>query len=115
MSHTQGALIVTEDESLRGDAPTAVIALVCRAKDQKRPLKVVRTLIGEGETQVGTTELDLTTERCGQIVDLIPPHTLGAGRYRFVITVSSDGNELTRKERTLVVPEKAPMPAKSTS
>jgi hypothetical protein len=82
-----------------------VIALVCRAKDQKRPLQVVRTLFGEGETPVGTTELDLSKERCAQVVDLIPPKLLGAGRYRFVVTVSSDGKELTRGERALVVPE----------
>jgi hypothetical protein len=108
VSHTQGAVVVGEDGGLRADAPTAVISLVCRAKDQKRPLKVVRTLTGETETPVGTTELDLTTSRCAQVVDLIPPKTLGAGRYRFVIAVSSDGHELTRGERTLVVPEKLP-------
>jgi VWFA-related protein len=114
-SRTQGAVVVAEDEILRGDSPTAVIALVCRAKDQKRPLKVVRTLFGENETPVGTTELDLTTERCGQVVDLIPPRTLGAGKYRFVITVSSDGTELARGERMLFVPETNPTPAKSAS
>ena len=114
-SRTQGAVIVAEDESLRRDTPVAVISLVCRAKDQKRPLRVVRTLYGEKETPVGTTQLDVSSERCGQIVDLIPPHSLGTGRYRFVITVSSDGNELARGERTLVVPERTPPPAKSAS
>ena len=108
VSHTQGAVVVGDDGGLRGDAPTAVISLVCRAKDQKRPLRVVRTLTGESETPVGSTELDLTTARCAQVVDLIPPKTLGAGRYRFVIIVSSDGRELTRGERTFVVPEQTP-------
>ena len=110
-SRTQGAVVVAEDELLRGDSPTAVIALVCRAKDQKRPLNVVRTLVGETSTPVGSTDLDLTTERCGQIVDLIPSRMLGSGTYQFVITVSSDGNELARGERTLVVPDKVPAPA----
>ena len=114
-SRTQGAVLVAEDEWLRGDSPTAVIALVCRAKDQKRPLKVVRTLVGETSTPVGTTVLDLTTERCGQVVDLIPPKMLGAGTYRFIISVSSDGDELARGERTLAVPEKSPAPAKTAS
>jgi hypothetical protein len=104
-TQTQGAVVVAPDEPLQPSAPTAVIALVCRAKDQKRPLQVVRTLFGEGETPVGTTELDLSKERCAQVVDLIPPKLLGAGRYRFVVTVSSDGKELTRGERALVVPE----------
>jgi hypothetical protein len=52
-----------------------------------------------------------TTRRCAQVIDLIPPKTLGAGRYRFVIAVSSDGRELLRLERALSVPETAPAPA----
>jgi len=102
---TQGAVVVAEDEFLRPNEPTAVIALVCRAKDQKRPLDVVRTLIGEQETPVGTTQLTMGTDRCAQVVDLIPPKMLGAGRYRFVLTVSSGGTELARTERALTVPE----------
>jgi VWFA-related protein len=107
---TQGAVVVGDDEPLRGDLPTAVIAFICRAKDQKRPLKVVRTLIGDSETPVGTTELDLSAERCAQVVDLVPPKMLGPGHYRFVVAVSSDGQELTRGERALVVPEKPAAP-----
>ncbi len=112
-SRTQGAVVVAEDEILSGDSPTAVITLVCRAKDQKRPLKVVRTLVGETSTPVGSTDLDLAKERCGQIVDLIPQRMLGPGTYRFVISVSSDGNELARGERALVVPEKTHAQGKS--
>jgi hypothetical protein len=112
-SQTQGAVIVPPDEPLRADVPTAVIVLVCRAKDQKRPLDVVRTLVGETETPVGTTQLALGTDRCAQVVDLIPPNVLGAGSYRFVIRISSDGTELTRAERVLTVPEPTPAPAKS--
>jgi len=108
---TQGAVVVAEDELLRPAEPTAVIALVCRAKDQKRPLDVVRTLIGEEETPVGTTQLAMGTERCAQVVDLIPPKMLGAGRYRYVITVSADGNELARGERALTVPDPPAPPA----
>jgi hypothetical protein len=103
-------VIVAENEPLQAAAPTAVIALVCRAKDQKGPLHVVRTLVGETETPVGATDLDSSKDRCAQVVDLIPPKMLGAGRYRFIVTVSSDGNELTRGERALVVPE-TPSPA----
>jgi hypothetical protein len=108
---TQGAVVVAPDELLRSDAPTAVITLVCRAKDQKRPLEVVRTLVGEQETPVGKTRLEPAADRCAQVLDLIPPKMLGPGRYRYVITVSSDGQELTRGERALVVPEPAPAPA----
>jgi hypothetical protein len=108
---TQGAVVLGEGEPLRPGVPTAVIALVCRAKDQKRPLRVVRTLVGESETPVGSNELDLSEDRCGQIVDLIPAKMLGAGSYRFVIAVTSDGSELARAERTLVVPDLPPVAA----
>jgi hypothetical protein len=114
-SRTQGAVVVPEDASLRRNTPVAVISLVCRGKQQKRPLRVVRTLFGEGETPVGTSELDLSSERCGQVVDLIPAHSLGAGSYRFVIVVTSDGNELARGERTLVMPDRASPPEKGAS
>jgi hypothetical protein len=111
-SQTQGAFVLAEDEPLRQAAPTAVITMVCRAKDQKRPLQVTRTLIGDSETPVGTSVLEASGQRCAQIVDLIPEKTLGPGRYRFVITVTSDGQELTHGEHALVVPE--PVPAAPT-
>jgi hypothetical protein len=108
---TQGAVLVAADELLRADLPTAVIALICRAKDQERPLRVVRTLIGATETPVGASDLDLTTEHCVQVVDLMPRKVLGAGRYRFVVTVWSDGQELTRGERAIMVAEPAQVAA----
>jgi VWFA-related protein len=107
VTQTQGAMLVLEGEPLRGGTPTAIISLVCRAKDQKKPLNVVRTLVGESETPVGTTELKLGNDRCGQIVDLIPPKLLGPGRYRYLLTVASAGTELARGERTLIVPDAA--------
>jgi len=113
LKQTQGAVVIGEGEPLRGDAPTAVIAFVCRAKDQKQPLHVVRILVGEDETPVGATDLELKTEHCAQLVDLIPPHTLGAGRYRFIVTVSSAGTELARAEAALFVPETAPVPTEA--
>jgi len=108
-SLTQGVLVVPEGDALQPGLPTAIIALVCRAKDQKGRLTVSRTLVGETETPVGTTELDLgKDERCGQIVDLIPAKFLGPGSYRFTITVSAQGKELARGERALVMPESQP-------
>jgi VWFA-related protein len=111
-THTSGAVVAGEDDPLRADAPTAVVSLVCRAKDQKKPIRVVRTLVGENETPVGTTDLAMAgDERCAQILDLIPPKTLGPGSYRFVIAASSGGLELARAERKLFIPDPAPAPA----
>ena len=109
-NQTKGAVVVGEDEPLRSESVTAVFTLVCRAQDQKRPLSVVRHLVGERDTPVGTTQLDMTAERCAQVIDFIPPKMLGAGRYRFVVTVSSDGQDLARGERALSVPEAPPAP-----
>lgn len=103
-SLTQGALVVADGDPLRPGVPTAVIALVCRAKDQTKPVRVVRTLIGETETPVGSTDLVLKDDRCGQIVDLIPAKVLGEGSYRYVLSVTSGGIELAHSERKLIVP-----------
>ena len=43
------------------------------------------------------------------------PKLLDGGRHRFVVTVSSEGQELTREETALAVAEKASAPAKSAS
>ena len=103
-SATKGALVVPEGQPLRPGVPTAIIALVCRAKDQKGALRITRTLVGETETPVGSTDLEMEKgERCGQIVDLIPMKFLGPGAYRYTITVSAQGKELARGERALVV------------
>jgi len=102
---TSGALVIPEGELLRGDLPTALITLVCRAKDEKKPLHVERTLIGETETPVGKDDIDMGQDRCAQVRDLIPRKTLGPGSYRFVVAVSSEGTDLTRIERKFVVPD----------
>jgi len=104
---TSGALVIPEGEPLRGDLPTALITLVCRAKDEKKPLHVERTLIGETETPVEKDDIDMGQDRCAQVRDLIPRNTLGPGSYRFVVDVSSGGTDLTRMERKFVVPDVA--------
>jgi hypothetical protein len=115
-TRTSGAVVAGEEDPLRPDAPTAVVSLVCRAKDQKKPIRVVRTLVGDGETPIGTTDLSMdTNERCAQILDLIPARTLGPGSYRYVIAASSGGQELARAERKMFVPDPAPAPGASIS
>ena len=111
-TRTSGAVIAGEDDPLRHDSPTAVVALVCRAKDQKKPIRVVRTLVGETEIPVGSTDLAMdANERCAQILDLIPAKTLGPGSYRYVIAASSGGLELARAERKMFVSDPVPPPA----
>ena len=102
---TKGALVVPPDEPLVPGEPTAVISLVCRARDQKKPLHVVRTLLGETETPVGTTDVEMGSDRCVQIVDLIKPKTLGPGVYHYVVAVSSGSEEITRAKADMFVPD----------
>jgi VWFA-related protein len=102
---TQGAVVVAEDQPLRAESPTAVITLVCGAKGSKNRVTATRTLIGETETPVGATEIDFGTQRCAQVLDLIPAKTLGPGSYRYVVSVGANGAELARAERALLVPE----------
>lgn len=102
---TRGALVVPPDKPLAFGEPTAVISLVCRARHEKKPLHVVRTLIGESETPVGTTDVEMGPDRCVQIVDLINPKTLGTGSYEYVVAVSRGGQEITRSTAKMFVPD----------
>ena len=47
--------------------------------------------------------LDLGSERCGQVRDMIPAKTLGPGRYRYQIVVKEKGTEIGRGETSFVV------------
>jgi hypothetical protein len=100
---TRGPFVMAEDRPLAGNAPTAVITLVCRGKDKKHPLTVTRSLASDADAVVGTTTIDMSHDRCTQVIDLIPARRLSPGAHKLVVTVSSEGRELTRAERALLV------------
>jgi VWFA-related protein len=99
---TSGNLASGESDPLRTDVPTAVVSLVCRAKDQKGALTVERSLVGDTTVDFPSQTLDLGEERCGQILDVIPEGTLGEGKFRFVVRVLGKDGEIAKSERAFV-------------
>lgn len=105
-ARTSGNLVSGESDPLRTDLPAAIVAIVCRAKDQKGALTVARDLVGETKVAFPTQALDLGADRCGQILDVIPEGTLGAGTFRYVVSVSGKDGEIAKGERTFVAAER---------
>ena len=100
-----GSLVHGPQDPLDPARPTALIALVCRSKMVKSALDVSRVLEGASPVDFPPLALDLGSERCGQVRDLIPAKTLGPGRYRYQIVVKEKGTEVGRGETSFVVPE----------
>lgn len=102
-----GNVALGEGDFLRSDQPTAILGLVCRSKDQKQPLTVERVLEGETPTRFPATTIPFVdTERCAQFRDLIPPGTLGEGRYTYKVRVTNPSGTIAETERTILVAPK---------
>ncbi len=108
-SRTSGTLVYEEDDPLRPELPTAFFGLLCRAKDQKKGVRVVRTLIGTAETPVGDDPFDFAGDRCVQMLDVVPPGTLGPGAYTYRAVAYGPEGEMARLERKLLAGEAGPV------
>lgn len=104
-TRTSGTLVYEESDPLRPELPTAFFGLVCRAKDQKRGVRVVRTLIGSTETPMGDEPFDFAGERCVQMLDVVPPATLGPGAYIYRAVAFGPEGEIARLERKFLTAE----------
>jgi hypothetical protein len=98
-----GSLVHGPQDPLDPARPTALLALVCRSKTVKSALDVTRVLQGDHPVDFPPLALDLGSERCGQVRDMIPAKTLGPGRYRYEIVVKEQGAEIAGGETSFVV------------
>ncbi len=101
---TSGSLARSADEPIDAALPTALMALVCRGRNNKGPLRVERSLVGQSSVEFPLLEFDPAGDRCVQVRDLIPAGSLVPGSYRYVIRVLSRGavaDEATRAFVTL--------------
>jgi hypothetical protein len=90
-SRTSGSLARGSDEWIDPKRPLALVAVVCRGRKDRGPLQVERVLVGESVVELPPLSLNVTSDRCAQIRDLIPAGTLGAGSYRYGISHTGDG------------------------
>lgn len=100
---TSSPLAFAEDEPLDPDRATALRSVVCHSPDNRRPMRVSRTVLGAGGEPVFEAEgaLELDDQRCAVIQDIIAPSLMGSGTYRYRLRVSDEGgaDELAATER----------------
>ena len=90
-TRASGSLARGSDEWIDPERPLALVAVVCRGRKDHGPLQVERALVGESVVELPPLSLNVTSDRCAQIRDLIPSGTLGPGNYRYGITHTGDG------------------------
>ena len=90
-SRSSGSLARGSDQWIDPDRPLALVAVVCRGRKNRGPLTVDRVLVGESVVKLPPLSLNVTSDRCAQVRDLIPPGTLGPGSYRYGITHAIEG------------------------
>jgi hypothetical protein len=90
-SRTRGSLARGSDEWIDPERPLALVAVVCRGRKDRGPLQVDRVLVGESVVELPPLSLNVTSDRCAQVRDLIPSGTLGPGSYRYGISHAADG------------------------
>jgi hypothetical protein len=90
-SRTSGSLARGSDEWIDPERPLALVAVVCRGRKDRGPLQVDRVLVGDSVVELPPLSLNVTSDRCAQVRDLIPSGTLGPGSYRYGISYAADG------------------------
>jgi hypothetical protein len=85
-SRALGSLARAPDEWIDPDRPLVLVAVVCRGRKDRGPLRIDRTLVGDSVVDLPQLEVDASADRCAQVRDLIPAGTLGSGNYRYTIS-----------------------------
>lgn len=94
----RGALALGDDPTLEADRATALVGLVCRAKGNRRELRVERELSGENAVQFPTLSFG-AEDRCVQLRDLVPGGTMSAGAFAYQVQVF-EGDEVVASGST---------------
>jgi len=87
---SSGSLARSAEEWIDPERPLALVAVVCRGRRDRGPLDVQRDLVGESVVELPPLSLNVSSERCAQLRDLIPAGTLGPGSYNYRISHAAD-------------------------
>ncbi len=107
---TSGSLVRVEGEPLTTDLPTALVAYVCRGKNEKSTLQIERRLVGQTAVTFPSITLEPGADSCAQVRDLIPAATLGDGTFQYVVTILRGQELLAKAQRQVVVTHAAGTP-----
>jgi VWFA-related protein len=99
-SRTKGTLAVPVGSTVRSDAPTMILTLVCRGERKSKQVTVQRTLTGEQSVDFEPATLAFGEERCVQVRDVIPKKTMTGGTFQYSLHI--DGTSISR-DREIVV------------
>lgn len=88
----QGAIGRTVNEPVPIDRPTAMITMICRWKGHMEVVRAERKLTGATSMAFDPIEIDLSSERCALIRDIIPQGVMTEGAFRYEVRVF-DGEE----------------------
>jgi hypothetical protein len=89
---TSGSLARGAGEPILTTLPTALVALVCRDRTRRGPVRVERWLAGGERIDFPEVSLDLEDERCVQLRDVVPADTVGPGAYRYEVRIIDRGH-----------------------
>jgi len=92
-ARTRGALALGDDDPVHADRPTALIAVVCRARGNRNELTVARSLSGENAVPFDAATLP-ADERCMQLRDGVPAGTMTAGELEYRVRVLEGETEI---------------------
>ena len=98
-----GAVVRVDGESLKAELPTAIVAYVCRGKNETNPLMVERRLVGQTAVTFPPIVLEPKGDPCAQVRDMIPAATLGEGTFRYEVSVLRDKELLATTQKRVLV------------
>jgi len=91
-----GSLALPRGRPLAPDLPAAMVSLVCTEKGHRRwdATRVERRLTGTGDIAFPVLKPDPVKDRCIQVRDVIPAHTLVSGEARYEIVLYREDREV---------------------
>ena len=95
----RGPLGYREQEPVQTSRPTAMVGLVCRSKNNRNDLTILRRLSGDTEADFPSLQFDAGGDRCVQYRDMIPADVMTDGEFRFLVTVLEKGEIIATTER----------------
>jgi VWFA-related protein len=98
-----GAVVRVDGETLRAGLPTAVVAYVCRGKNERNPLQIERRLVGQTAVTFPPIALEPKGDPCAQVRDMVPATTLGDGVFQYEVNVLRGQELLVKTQKRLVV------------
>ena len=98
-----GSLFVGPEQSLQNNLPIVIVGLVCRGSQESKTLIVQRSIAGVVQSKFDDLEVELVSEACAQIRDVIPGQTLSPGKFEYRIRAIAEGRVAAERKHSFSV------------